>query len=268
MVLKKKIFAGVIVLIVLVAFFSSVTIVKSGTVGVISTMGAVNEIPLYEGFHLRIPFITNVTIIDVKTQKAEADCAAASKDLQTITTSVAVNYHVNSVNAPKMFTTVGLDFDYILIVPAIQESVKAVIAQYSAEELITNRQEVSSAISQKLAEKISSYGITIELFNITNLEFSDTFNAAIEAKQTAEQEALKAQQDLARIVIEAQQTVTQAQAAADARMAAADAEAYSIRVVQEQLSQNEGYLEYLKIQQWNGALPQVQGDSNAIIDLR
>jgi prohibitin 2 len=265
---RRLIIIGVIVVFVIIMAMSSVTTINSGSVGVVSIFGAVKEVPLYEGLHTVIPFVTTVTKMDTRTQGVEAVCAAASKDLQTISTTIVVNYHVTEATAPKLYASVGRDFQKVIIVPAIQESVKAVVAQYSAEELITKRQLVSTSIAEKLSAKINSYGLIIEGFNITNLEFSDSFNAAIEAKQTAQQEALKAEQDLNRIKIEAEQTVVNAKAQADATRAAADAQAYSIDIIQKQLAQSGAYIEYQKIQKWNGELPQVMGDSTPIIDFR
>jgi regulator of protease activity HflC (stomatin/prohibitin superfamily) len=267
--IRGFVIAGIILLIVLITAFSSFTTIASGTVGVVSVFGAVKDDPIYEGLHTVIPFVTTISKINTKTQKVEALCNAASKDLQTISTTIVVNYHVVDSTAPVLYRTVGYGYQDIIIVPAIQESVKAVTAQYSAEELITKRQLVSQGISDKLTEKIGSYGLVIEVFNITDLSFSESFNAAIEAKQTAQQEALKAEQDLNRIKIEAEQTVVNAQADADAMKARADAEAYSIEVIQDQLAQSEAYLEYQKIEKWDGQLPQVMGDGvNPIIDFR
>ncbi|SHH92486.1 SPFH domain, Band 7 family protein [Sporobacter termitidis DSM 10068] len=268
----KKIFrliilAVVVVFLVIVAL-SSFTTINSGTVGVVSVFGAVKNEPLYEGLHVVAPFITSVSKVDTRTQKVEVNSAAASKDLQTISTTIVVNYHVTEATAPQLYASVGRGFENVIVVPAIQESVKAVVAQYSAEELITKRQLVSTSISEKLSEKIDSYGLVIEIFNITNLEFSDAFNTAIEAKQTAQQEALKAEQDLNRIKIEAEQKVVNAQAEANATKAQADAQAYAIDVIQNQLAQSNAYLEYQKIQKWDGQLPMVQGDSSPIIDFR
>jgi regulator of protease activity HflC (stomatin/prohibitin superfamily) len=265
---RKFVIFGIIVVFLIILIASSVTTIASGTVGVVSIFGAVREEPLYEGLHVVTPFITTVTKMDTRTQAVEAVCAAASKDLQNISTTIVVNYRVVEETAPRLYADVGRGFQNVIIVPAIQESVKAVVAQYSAEELITKRQIVSTSISEKLSEKIGSYGIVIEIFNITNLEFSDAFNAAIEAKQTAQQEALKAEQDLNRIRIEAEQKVVNAQATADATKAQAEAEAYAIEIIQKQLAQAEAYLEYQKIQKWDGQLPQVQGDSSPIVDLR
>ncbi len=265
---RRLVLTGVIILLLIILGMSSVTTINSGSVGVVSIFGAVKNEPLYEGLHTVVPFITTVIKMDTRTQKVEAVCAAASKDLQTISTTIVVNYHVTEATAPKLYASVGRDFQNVIIVPAIQESVKSVVAQYSAEELITKRQLVSTSIAETLSAKINAYGLIIEVFNITNLEFSASFNAAIEAKQTAQQDALKAQQDLSRIRIEAEQTVVNAQAQADATKAQADAQAYSIEIIQKQLAQAEAYLEYQKIQKWDGQLPQVQGDSTPIVDLR
>jgi regulator of protease activity HflC (stomatin/prohibitin superfamily) len=254
--IKRTVILCILALFLLITVFNCFVTVQSGTVGVVSTMGAVSAEPMTAGFHFKAPYFSSVTKMDIKTEKAEAVCAAASIDLQTITATVVVNYHVNQDSAPTLFKTVGKGYQDIVIVPAIQESVKAVSAQYSAEQLITLRQEVSIKISDMLAKKIGAYGFTIEQFNITNLDFSAAFNQAIEAKQTAQQAALKAQQDLARIEIEAKQTVTQAQAQADATKAAADAQAYSIKVIQDQLSKGDSnYIGYLNAQKWNGQYP-------------
>jgi prohibitin 2 len=266
--IRRLVILAIVVIFLLIVVFSSFTTINSGSVGVVSVFGAVRDEPLYQGLHFITPFITTVSKMDTRTQKVEAACAAASKDLQTISTTIVVNYHVTESTAPKLYAGVGRDFENVIIVPAIQESVKAVIAQYSAEELITKRQLVSTGISDILSDKIGALGLVIDIFNITNLEFSDAFNAAIEAKQTAQQEALKAEQDLSRIKIEAQQKVVNATAQADATKAQADADAYAIEVIQKQLSQSEAYLEYQKIQKWNGELPMVQGDSSPIIDMR
>ena len=266
--MKKLITFGIIVFIGLALLGSSCTIVKSGTVGVVSRMGAVQNETFAAGLHFKAPFIVSVKRMNIQTQKVEVEASAASKDLQVIATAVAVNYHVDADTAATLYRNVGVAYEQIIISPAIQESVKAVIAQYSAEQLITRRQEVSLAIKNELSEKIGIYGIVADGFNITNLDFSPEFNAAIEAKQTAQQNALKAEQELTRITIEAQQKVEQAKAEAEATKTLADAEAYAIEIVQSQLAQNAAYIEYRKVEKWDGVLPRVQGESTAIIDMR
>ncbi len=267
--IRMIVIASIVLVILLITAFSSIKTIDSGTVGVVSVFGAVKDEPIYEGLHTVMPFITNVTKMNTKTQKVEATSAAASRDLQNISTTIVVNYRVSDAYAPTLYKTVGRAYEEVIIIPAIQESVKAVTAQYSAEELITKRQIVSNSISDTLTDKIAAYGLIIEVFNITDLSFSEAFSNAIEAKQTAQQEALKAEQELNRVKIEAEQKVVNAEAEAKAMRAQADAEAYSIEVIQNQLAQSEAYLEYQKIEKWDGELPQVMGDGvNPIIDFR
>ena len=265
---KKVISLIIVAIIALIVLFCSTVTIQSGTVGVVSRFGAAQDNPLQPGFHFIIPFITTVHKMDVKTQKIEADCTAASKDLQTIATKVAINFKIDSATAPNLYRSVNINYQDTIIRPAIQEAVKSVTARFSAEELISKRQDASTTIAQELSEKISKYGITIELFNILNLDFSEEFNKAIEAKQTAQQAALKAEQDLTRVKIEAQQKLEQAKAEADATRATADAEAYAIQKMQEQLAKDPRYIDYYKLQKWDGKLPQVEGSSTPIIDMR
>ncbi len=230
------------------------TVVRAGHTGVVLTFGAVEENVLGEGLHFKIPFVQSVVQMNNRTQKTETDGSASSKDLQIISYVVAVNYHVNDTASATLYRDVGLDYGNVIIVPAIQESIKAVTAQYTAEELITKRQSVGDQIKDALSEKICEYGITVEIFNIVNFDFSQEFNAAVEAKQTAQQNALKAEQDLARIEVEAQQQITQA-----------EAEAESIRLIQEALASSPDYVEYIKWNKWNGELPTVMGGSSDLL---
>ena len=257
-----------IALFLLIVVFNSVVVIQSGTVGVVSTLGAVQDQPLRQGLHFKMPFLQNVEKINVKTLLLEADCSAASKDLQTISSRVALNFHVAIDTAPQLLKGVGTTYQSVIIAPAIQESVKAGTAKFSAEELITKRQEVSSSIRDELTTRLQGHGIVVDTFNITNLDFSQAFNASIEAKQIAQQDALRAEQELNKVKIEAQQQVEKAKAEADATRARADAEAYAIQKVQEQLAKNPAYIDYKKIEKWDGKLPQVQGSSSPIIDLR
>jgi len=245
--------AAVIAIAVLLNCF---TVIGAGHTGVVMTFGAVEDKVLDEGIHLKAPFVQSVIQMNNRTQKTETDGTASSKDLQIISYVVAVNYHVNDTSSATLYQNVGMDYGTVIIVPAIQESIKAVTAQYTAEELITKRQSVGDKIKEALSEKISQYGITVEIFNIVNFDFSQEFNAAVEAKQTAQQNALKAEQDLARIEVEAKQKITQA-----------EAEAQSIKLIQEALAKSPDYTEYVKWNKWNGELPTVMGDSDILIGM-
>ena len=212
-----KIVAAVIVLLIVVIIgCGAFTTVRAGHTGVVVTFGKVSSSVLGEGLHLKIPFIQQVVQIDNRVQKAEVDCSSASKDLQTVTSTIALNYKVRNSASADIYQNVGPDFESIIVSPAIQECVKAVTAKYTAEQLITERQSIGDQMKDLLGEKINSYGIDIEIFNIITFEFTDEYNAAIEAKQTAQQNALKAEQDLQRIKVEAEQTVAKAQAEAEA----------------------------------------------------
>jgi regulator of protease activity HflC (stomatin/prohibitin superfamily) len=260
-----------------VLFFSSIVTVRSGTVGVVSILGEAQENVLQAGFHIKAPFIASVTKVDTQTQKVEVSAQAASKDLQNVSVYVAINYHIDPSGAAKLYKNVGMGYEARIISPAIQEAVKSVTARFSAEELITQRQTVSISIKDELAQKIGTYNIITDEFNIINFDFSDEFNRAVEAKQTAQQDALKAEQELAKITIEAQQQVAQAKAQAEATKARADAEAYatkaqadaeaySIEIIQKQLAQSGAeYLEYQRTEKWDGKLPAV-GGASAYID--
>ena len=252
-----KIVAAVIVLLIVVIIgCGAFTTVKAGHTGVVVTFGKVSSSVLGEGLHLKIPFIQQVVQIDNRVQKAEVDCSSASKDLQTVTSTIALNYKVRNSSSADIYQNVGPDFESIIVSPAIQECAKAVTAKYTAEQLITERQSIGDQMKDLLGEKINGYGIDIEIFNIITFEFTDEYNAAIEAKQTAQQNALKAEQDLQRIKVEAEQTVAKAQA---------EAEAY--RLKSEQITPQMIAMEY--IDKWDGKLPAVAGgdSSSMLIDI-
>lgn len=252
----KIVAAVVVLLIVVIIGCGAFTTVRAGHTGVVVTFGKVSSSVLGEGLHLKIPFIQQVVQIDNRVQKAEVDCSSASKDLQTVTSTIALNYKVRNSSSADIYQNVGPDFESIIVSPAIQECVKAVTAKYTAEQLITERQSIGDQMKDLLGEKINGYGIDIEIFNIITFEFTDEYNAAIEAKQTAQQNALKAEQDLQRIKVEAEQTVAKAQA---------EAEAY--RLKSEQITPQMIAMEY--IDKWDGKLPAVAGgdSSSMLIDI-
>ncbi|MDE7302615.1 MAG: prohibitin family protein [Oscillospiraceae bacterium] len=253
---RKIVTTVVILLIAAIVVMNSFTTVKAGHSGVVTTFGKVSETVLAEGLHFKIPFIQDIILIDNRVKKAEANCTAASKDLQTVSSTIAVNYKVLNSYSARVYKDIGMDYEAVIITPSIQECVKAVTAKFTAEELITNRQAIGDQMMELLKDKISTYGIEIQIFNITAFDFTDEYNAAIEAKQTAQQNALKAEQDLQRIKVEAEQKIAQAQA---------EAEAY--RLKSEQITPEILISNY--IEKWDGKLPTVvSGDSGTMmIDL-
>ncbi len=241
--------------VVLVILLSSFAIVPAGHTGVVTRFSAVTGQVMGEGLHFKIPFVTQVINLDNRVLKAEVSSSNATKDMQTVTSTISLNYRVDKNASATIYQNIGLNYETNIIIPAIQESVKAVTAQYTAEELITKRQAISEKMRDALAEKITPYGFTIEIFNIVNFDFSAEFNAAIEAKQTAQQNALKAEQDLARIKVEAEQKVEQAKA---------EAEAYKLKSLE--ITQQMLAMEW--INKWDGKLPTVAGDGDYIFDLQ
>jgi len=240
-------------ILMLLLFFSPWVQVGAGERGVVLNFGAVQDNVLGEGLHFRIPIMQKVAIMDVKVQKAVTDATSASADLQDVTSSVALNYHVVPDKANVVYQTLGVQFKERIIDPAIQEVMKAVSARYTAEELITKRAAVSEAMRANLAERLLPNNIAVDAVSIVAFSFSKVFTEAIEAKQTAEQLALKAKRDLERIKIEAEQKVT-----------AAKAEAESLRLQRANISPDLIELRKIEanlkaIEKWNGILPQVTG---------
>jgi regulator of protease activity HflC (stomatin/prohibitin superfamily) len=234
-------------------FFRPFVQVGAGERGVVLNFGAVQDTVLDEGLHFRVPIMQKIALMDVKVQKAVTDAASASADLQDVTSSVALNYHVIPDKANVVYQTIGLQFKERIIDPAIQEIMKAVSAEYTAEELITKRPIVSDAMKEALAERLLKSNIAVDAFSIVAFSFSPVFTEAIEAKQTAEQLALKSKRDLERIKIEAEQKV-----------AAAKAEAEALRLQRANISRDLIELRKVEanlkaIEKWDGNLPQVTG---------
>lgn len=249
-------------LLLVVWLFAPFAIVPAGNRGVITTFGKVSPEVLDEGLHFRIPLAQTVHLVDVRIQKGEGAGDAASKDLQQVHTTVALNYHIDPREAANVFQELGLTIGERIIVPAVQEAVKAATAQYTAEELIAKRPEVRDRIRSLLVERMSRHGVVVDEFSIVNFTFSKSFNEAIEAKTTAEQLKLKAERDLQRIRVEAEQKVTQAKAEAEAlalQKQQVTAELIRLREIENQRK---------AIEKWDGKLPQVSGGAMPFINVQ
>lgn len=241
------------VLVILFFFFKPWVQVGAGERGIVQNFGAVQDKVLSEGIHFKIPVVQTVTLMDVKIQKVLTDAASSSSDLQDVDLAVALNYHIIPEQANLVFQTIGVQFKERIIDPTIQEVMKAVSARYTAEELITKRPAVSSEMKEELTSRLLSSNIAVDAFSIINFSFSQTFTDAIEAKQTAEQNALKAKRDLDRIKVEAEQTI----AAATAEAEALGLQKMNITPDLIELRKIEANLK--AIEKWNGILPQVTG---------
>ena len=194
----KKIVGIVIGVVILIIFLIINPIVKisAGERGVVLNWGAVSDQVLGEGIHWVTPIKTSVKQLDVKVQKEETGSGAASKDLQTVNAKVALNYHLDPEKVNRLWQNVGSDYKERIIDPAIQEAIKAITAKYTAEELITKRQLVKEDIKSLLGERLAKEFVLVDEFSIVDFNFSESFNTAIEAKVTAEQNALAAKNKL------------------------------------------------------------------------
>lgn len=257
-VLGAALFIGALLVLVLL---NPLVIVSAGERGVVLRFGAVQPYLLDEGIHFRIPLVDTVVKITVRIQKEEMVATAASKDLQVVTTKIALNYHIDPHAAHRLFQEIGTEYRTRVIDPAIQEAVKAVTARYTAEELITQRAKVKDDIRHALKDRLPAYHLLVDELSITDFDFSKEFSTAIEAKQTAEQLALKAKRDLDRIKIEAEQKVAQAKAEAEA-----------LRVQKQEITADLIKLREIEMQReaikkWDGRLPQITGSAIPFINL-
>lgn len=245
---KKIIISVVLLIIFLVLFlmFNPFVIIKAGERGVVLNWGAVSDKIFNEGIHFRIPIMQKIAVLDVKTVKHEVKSIAYSKDIQTVDATIALNYRLKSEDVNKLWQEIGKDYEMRIIDPAIQESIKATTAKFTAQDLIEKRNEVKDEIKKALTERLFGRYIIVEDFSIVNFDFSDAYEIAVEAKQVAQQSALKAENDLKRIEVEAEQRVAQAKAEAEA-----------IKIQAESISAQGGaeYVNLKAIEKWNGALP-------------
>jgi len=244
-IIKTLIFLIVGIIIV----FNSFSTVGAGHVGVVTRFGAVNRV-IQPGFAIKIPFIEKVVKMETRIQKDLVDASAASKDLQEVRATVAVNYHLDSIKAVDVYQNVGVEYNDRLISPAMQEAFKATTAKYTAEELITDRESVKQEALKQLQGRLIKNHIIIDDFNIVNFDFSKEFNQAIEAKQVAQQNVEKEKQTLQSVEVQAEQARQQAKGQADAQKALRDAGSLSSE-----------YLEYLAVNKWDGKLPNVTGSN-------
>jgi len=242
----------VVVVLALLWALAPYGIVPAGSRGVMTTFGRPADEVLDEGIHLRFPLAQKIHLLETRVQKSEGEGDAASKDLQAVHTRVAINYHLEPHQVAQAFRSIGTTTDVIadrIILPAAQESMKAVTARFTAEELITRRTDVREGIASLLREKMQRHGLVLDEFAIINFRFSDSFSKAIEAKVGAEQDKLRAERDLLRIRVEAEQKITQAKAEAESlalQRAQVTPELLKLREIENQRA---------AITKWNGVLP-------------
>lgn len=221
--------------------------VPAGMRGVVLRFGAVTGEIKGEGLYAVAPFVNSIELMDVQVHAAKTSATAASRDLQNVATQVTVNFRLLPEKSAKVYQELRHDYVERILSPAVQEAVKSATAQFDAEKLIVERPTVKAHIEEFLQARLSTHGILVDGISITDFQFSKDFSDAIEAKVTATQQALKAENDLRRIKVEAEQRVAQAQAEAEA-----------IRIQAQSISAQGGlaYVNLKAIEKWNGALPQ------------
>ena len=269
---KKLAAIAVVGMIAVFILSQSFAIVPAGHRGVFLVWGAVDETrSVDEGLTFKAPFAHEILPIEVRKRIFTDDAAAASQDLQNVRTSITVEYRIESESVQKLWKHIGGDFERRIISPAIDEVTKQVTAKYQAEELVTKRPMVKGDIENILEQRLADNNLILTQVSITDFEFSELFTQAIESKVEAEQKALKAENDLRRIEVEARQNeqqalgdaaanVARADGEAAANFAKAEGEAKAIIAINTALQQSPEYMEWLKTQQWNGELPLVVGE--------
>ena len=274
---------GTVIILLIIAITGVVVVstatvrVPSGSRGVLLTWGKVEDKVLGEGLNFKIPFTQTVVLMNTQIQKAESTEATATADLQEVSTTVAVNYRLDPLKVNQIYTDLRQDYVNRVIKPNIEESIKAVTSEYRAEELVTNRADVKATLDEVLTERLALFNINVVSVSLTDFQFSASFSAAIDAKVTAEQQALVSKNELEKIRYEAQQQIIQAEAAKNATMRRAEGEAFAriieanatakaIEIITQQMT--DEYANYLWLQQWDGRLPAVmtKDEQGLIID--
>lgn len=247
---------GLIVLGVIVIVLASITTVGTGEVGIKTRFGQVQDTIIHEGLNLKAPFIENIVKVDCRTKKVENSSESSTKDMQTVKTTVAVNYNVNKDTANKLYQEVGLDYENIIIKPSVLESIKSAMAQYTAEELIIKRAEVSNKIQETLKSKINSRGFDVTEFNLTDIDFSEEYDKAIETKAVKQQEVVAAQADLEKQKIENEKEIAKAEK--DAKVM----ELQNQQITESTLKLKELEIKQKMIEKWNGQYPTTMLNDN------
>ncbi len=263
---KGNVILGIIigvVVFIIILLFASITTVPTGYVGVKTRFGQVQNDTIQEGLNFKAPFIESIVKIDCRTQKIEYQMEASSKDLQKINAiKIAVNYGVDKQKANVLYREIGKDFNTIIVEPAIYETMKSAIANYTAEELVTKRQEVSNLAQETLTNKLQEKGINITSLSMVDLSFSEEFDQAIEKKQVVEQQTQQAKYELEKAKVENEKKVENAKA-----------EAEVMKQQNQEITEKTLELKRLEVQQkliekWNGQLPTTSlGDNIPMLNI-
>lgn len=250
--------------------------VDSGYVGIVTHFGKIEDKVLPAGFHVT-GYFEQVHPVNIRTQIDRQQLVAFSSDIQQVTLAVAINYNITPDIANTLWRTVGSNYKDTLMTPRLNEDVKAVVSNYTAESLIANREKLSGEVLELLQHDIEAYGITVTTISIENIDFTDSFEAAVEAKQVATQEAQKAKTLQEQQTMEARQDAERkkisAEASAEVIKQKADAEAYEIKAKAEAQAEanrlvaetvTDTLIDYVQAQNWNGQLPNIYSSGGAL----
>lgn len=259
--------AVAVVVLALVVYGFCTSVVPTGYTGILTTFGKVADYTLDAGFHLKSPF-QKVTLMDNREQKSSFTTEAFSSDIQQVNIMGSINYNINKTTAMNLFKDVGVEYFNTLVSPRMLENMKAVFSKYTAEELISSRDQLSVETRGVLSKEMERYGINIINISIEDIDFADAFTNAVEAKQVAQQAKLKAQIEQEQATMEAQQAASRkkiaAEAEANVQKINADAAAYAIRAEAEAKAEanqkiadslTDELIKYTEVSQWNGQLP-------------
>ncbi len=251
MEIRSSIIAIIITIVLilgLVIFFAGTTIVPTGHIGVVTLYSKVQEKYLDAGFHMVKPFVEDVHDIDIRTQKYQGTVEGSAKDLQIVNITMSINYQIRAEKASKLYAEVGANYNDVVLNPALQSSLKAAIAKFTAEEMITKRSEVANAITEELNVRLEEY-FMISAVNLENIGFTDEFNKAVEAKTTNQQKAEAEKAQLEIIKVQNEQKINTAEAEAKVR------ELQSQSVTEQSLEQLRLEIQRELVQKWNGQFP-------------
>lgn len=257
---------AVIAFLLVLTLILSITRIPTGHTGVVSSFGRVESQTLDEGIHFKAPW-KRVIKMDNRIQKASLELSCFSSDIQETSILYTVNYQINSQNASQIYKTVGKKYYETVVTPAVSEVIKVVVARYTAENLVNNRNELALAIETELAEKLMQFNVVLVSTSIENMDFTDAYTSAVEAKQVAQQNKLKAATEAEQKVIEAKANADvareKAQGEADAIKIKAEAEAEANRKIADSLTDKVLANKYYET--WDGKLPIVSGDGGAVV---
>ena len=264
---KGAIIAGIVIVVALIAFVTCTATVETGYTGIVTTFGKVEDVTLEAGLHFKSPF-QRIIAMDNREQKTSFTTEAFSSDIQQVDITGSINYAINKSTAMNLFKEVGTDYFNKLVYPRMLEITKGVFSKYSAENLVANREKLSQDIRDGLFEELKDYGINVISLSIENLDFTDAFTDAVEAKQVAAQRKLQAEIEQAQMTMETQQQAERqrinAEAAANVAKINADADAYATKVRSEAEAEankkiaeslTENLIKFNEIKNWDGKLP-------------